>query len=33
MTNMLMYQRAYEGAAKVMSAVDEMLQTLMSIGR
>ena len=30
MTNMLMYQRAYEGAARVMTAVDEMLDTLVN---
>jgi flagellar hook-associated protein 1 FlgK len=30
MTNMLMYQRAYEGAARVMNAVDEMLDTLVN---
>ncbi len=30
MSNMLMYQRAYEGAARVMSAVDQMLDTLIN---
>jgi flagellar hook-associated protein 1 FlgK len=30
MSNLLMYQRAYEGAARVMSAVDEMLDTLIN---
>ncbi len=30
MSNMLMYQRAYEGAARVMTAVDEMLDTLIN---
>jgi len=30
MTNMLMYQRAYEGAARVMTAIDEMLDTLVN---
>ena len=30
MTNMLAYQRAYEGAARVLTAVDEMLDTLIN---
>ncbi|WP_062137901.1 flagellar hook-associated protein FlgK [Demequina aestuarii] len=30
MTNMLAYQRAYEGAARVMTAIDEMLDTLIN---
>ena len=30
MTNMLSYQRAYEGAARVLTAVDEMLDTLIN---
>lgn len=30
MTNMLTYQRAYEGAARVLTAVDEMLDTLIN---
>ncbi|HEX8497676.1 MAG TPA: flagellar hook-associated protein FlgK [Actinomycetales bacterium] len=30
MANMLMFQRAYEGAARVMTAVDEMLDTLIN---
>jgi flagellar hook-associated protein 1 FlgK len=30
MTNMLAYQRAYEGAARYMSAVDSMLDTLIN---
>lgn len=30
MTNMLAYQRAYEGAARYMSAVDSMLETLIN---
>jgi flagellar hook-associated protein 1 FlgK len=30
MTNMLAYQRAYQGAARVLTAVDEMLDTLIN---
>ncbi|GAA4344836.1 flagellar hook-associated protein FlgK [Angustibacter luteus] len=30
MSNMLMFQRAYEGAGRVMTAVDEMLDTLIN---
>lgn len=30
MANMLMYQRAYEGAGRMMTAVDEMLDTLIN---
>jgi flagellar hook-associated protein 1 FlgK len=30
MTNMLAYQRAYEGAARFISAVDSMLDTLIN---
>ena len=30
MTNMLAYQRAYEGAARFMTAVDQMLETLIN---
>ena len=30
MTNMLAYQRAYEGAARFVSAVDQMLDTLIN---
>ena len=30
MTNMLAFQRAYQGAARVLSAVDEMLDTLIN---
>jgi flagellar hook-associated protein 1 FlgK len=30
MTNMLAYQRAYEGAARVMSTIDSMLDTLIN---
>jgi len=30
MTNMLNYQRAYEGAARVLTAIDEMLDTLIN---
>ncbi|WNM27393.1 flagellar hook-associated protein FlgK [Demequina capsici] len=30
MTNMLAYQHAYEGAARVMTAIDEMLDTLIN---
>jgi len=28
--NMLMFQKAYQGAARVMTAVDEMLDTLIN---
>jgi flagellar hook-associated protein 1 FlgK len=28
--NMLAYQRAYQGAARVMTAIDEMLDTLIN---
>lgn len=31
--NMLAYQRAYQGAARVMTTIDEMLETLLSMGR
>jgi flagellar hook-associated protein 1 FlgK len=30
MSNMLMYQRAYEGAGRVMTTIDEMLDTLIN---
>ena len=30
MTNLLMYQRAYQAAAKVITAVDEMMDTLIN---
>jgi flagellar hook-associated protein 1 FlgK len=30
MANMLMYQRAYEGAGRMMTAVDQMLDTLIN---
>ena len=30
MTNMLAYQRAYEGAARFMSSVDQLLDTLIN---
>jgi flagellar hook-associated protein 1 FlgK len=30
MTNLLMFQRAYEGAARVMTAVDQTLDTLIN---
>jgi flagellar hook-associated protein 1 FlgK len=30
MTNMLAFQRAYEGAARFMTAVDQMLDTLIN---
>ena len=30
MTNLLMYQRAYQAAAKVVSAIDEMMDTLIN---
>jgi len=30
MTNILAYQRAYQGAARVLTAVDEMLDTLIN---
>ena len=30
MTNMLSYQRAYEGAARVLTAIDQMLDTLIN---
>jgi flagellar hook-associated protein 1 FlgK len=33
MTNMLMYQRAYEAAAKVISTVDDTLDTLINMKR
>jgi len=29
-TNMLAYQRAYQGAARVLTAMDEMLDTLIN---
>ena len=29
-TNMLMYQRAYQGAARVLTTMDEMLDTLIN---
>ena len=31
-TNMIKYQRAYEAGARVVTTVDSMLQTLMSMG-
>jgi flagellar hook-associated protein 1 FlgK len=30
MSNMLMYQRAYEGAGRMMTAIDQMLDTLIN---
>jgi flagellar hook-associated protein 1 len=30
MANMLMYQRAYEGAGRMMTAIDQMLDTLIN---
>jgi flagellar hook-associated protein 1 FlgK len=32
MTNLIKYQRSYEAAAKVIQAVDEMMETLINIG-
>jgi flagellar hook-associated protein 1 FlgK len=32
-TNLIRYQRAYEAAARVVSAVDEMMQTAINLGR
>ena len=29
-TNMLTYQRAYEGSARVLTAIDQMLDTLIN---
>ncbi len=33
MVNMMSYQRAYEASARIMTAVDEMLSTLIGLGR
>ncbi len=32
MTNMITYQQAYQASARMMTAIDDMLQTLISMG-